>query len=49
MGYEAVRDARGKLITYDKQPPLGRIGMIWGYLSNVVGMQIGNLIADLFE
>ena len=49
MGYEAVRDARGKLITYESQPPQGRIGMIWGYLTNVVGMQIGNMIAQLLQ
>ena len=49
MGYEAVRDARGKLITYETQPPLGRIGMIWGFLSNTIGMQIGNMIAQLLQ
>lgn len=49
MGYEAARDANGKLITYNTQPPLGRVGMIWGVLTNVIGMQIGNMIADLFE
>lgn len=49
MGYEAVRDERGKLITYDMQPPLGRVGVIWGFLSNTIGMQIGNLIAGLLQ
>lgn len=49
MGYEAVRDANGKLITYQNEPPLGRIGMIWGFLTNTIGMQIGNLIANLLQ
>lgn len=49
LGYEAQRDKNGKLLKLQDNPPKGNIGMIWGILSNAVGMQIGNLIADLFE
>lgn len=46
MGYEAQRGADGKLLTYNTNPPFGRIGFIWNLLQNVIGMQIGNLIAE---
>jgi len=49
LGYEAQRDKNGKLLKLENNPPKGNVGMIWGILTNVVGMQIGNLIADLFE
>ena len=49
LGYEAQRDKNGKLLKLENNPPKGNVGMIWGILTNAVGMQIGNLIADLFE
>lgn len=49
LGYEAQRDKNGKLLKLQDNPPKGNVGMIWGILSNAVGMQIGRLIADLFE
>jgi len=49
LGYEAQRDKNGKLLKLQDNPPKGNVGMIWGILTNAVGMQIGNLIADLFE
>lgn len=49
LGYEAQRDKNGKLLKLENNPPKGNVGMIWGILTNVVGMQIGRLIADLFE
>lgn len=49
LGYEAQRDKNGKLLKLQDNPPKGNVGMIWGILTNVIGMQIGNLIADLFE
>ena len=49
LGYEAQRDKNGKLLKLQDNPPKGNVGMIWGILTNTVGMQIGRLIADLFE
>ena len=49
LGYEAQRDKNGKLLKLQNNPPKGNVGMIWGILTNAVGMQIGRLIADLFE
>lgn len=49
LGFEAQRDKNGKLLKLQDNPPKGNVGMIWGILTNAVGMQIGNLIADLFE
>ena len=49
LGYEAQRDKNGKLLKLQDNPPKGNVGMIWGILTNAVGMQIGSLIADLFE
>ena len=49
LGYEAQRDKNGKLLKLEDNPPKGNVGMIWGILTNAVGMQIGRLIADLFE
>jgi len=49
LGYEAQRDKNGKLLKLENNQPKGNVGMIWGILTNAVGMQIGRLIADLFE
>lgn len=49
VAFEAVRDANGKLKTFDTNPPKGDIGFIWGVLGNVVGMEIGNLIAEALK
>ena len=49
LGYEAQRDKNGKLLKLQDNPPKGNVGMIWGILTNAVGMQISRLIADLFE
>ena len=49
LGYEAQRDKNGKLLKLQDNPPKGNVGMIWGILTNAVGMQISSLIADLFE
>ena len=49
LGYEAQRDKNGKLLKLQDNPQKGNVGMIWGILTNAVGMQIGRLIADLFE
>ena len=49
LGYEAVRGSDGKLQTLQKNPPKGDAGVIWGLLGNVVGMTIGNLVADALQ
>lgn len=49
MGYEAVRGSDGKLKTYNDNPPMGRVGVIWGIINNVIGMTIGNMIADALQ
>ena len=49
LGYEAVRGSDGKLQTLQKNPPKGDAGVIWGLLRNVVGMTIGNLVADALQ
>ena len=49
LGYEAQRDRNGKLLKLQDNPPKGNIGMIWGILTNTIGMQIGKLIADLLR
>ena len=49
IGFEAQRDKNGKLLKLQDNPPKGNVGRIWGILTNAVGMQIGRLIADLFE
>ena len=49
LGYEAVRGANGKLLTLADNPPMGRIGVIWNALQNVMGQAIGKLIASLIE
>ena len=49
LGYEAQRDRNGKLLKLENNPPKGNVGMIWGILTNTIGMQIGKLIADLFR
>ena len=47
LGYEAVRGANGKLLTLEDNPPMGRIGVIWNALQNVMGQAISKLIASL--
>jgi hypothetical protein len=49
LGYEAVRGANGKLLTLVDNPPMGRIGVIWNALQNVMGQAISKLIASLIE
>lgn len=49
MGYEAVRGSNGKPLTYQDNPPMGRVGVIWGILGNLLGMQIGNMIASALD
>jgi hypothetical protein len=49
LGYEAVRGANGKLLSLADNPPMGRIGVIWNALQNVMGQAIGKLIASLIE
>lgn len=49
LGYEAVRGANGKLLTLVDNPPMGRIGVIWNALQNVIGQTIGKLIASLIQ
>ena len=49
LGYEAVRGANGKLLTLADNPPMGRIGVIWNALQNVMGQAISKLIASLIE
>ena len=49
LGYEAVRGANGKLLTLADNPPMGRIGVIWNALQNVIGQSIGKLIASLIQ
>ena len=49
MGYEALRGSNGKLLTYQDNPPTGRVGVIWGFINNVLGMTIGNLISEALQ
>jgi hypothetical protein len=49
LGYEAQRDRNGRLLTLENNPPKGNVGVIWGFLTNTIGMQIGNLIAQLLQ
>ena len=49
LGYEAVRGANGKLLTLEDNPPMGRIGVIWNALKNLMGQSISKLIASLIE
>lgn len=46
LGYEAIRDNNGQLKKYANNPPQGDAGLIWNLLNNVIGMEIGNLIAE---
>lgn len=46
LGYEAQRDKNGKLLRLEDNPPKGDIGTIWDILTNLLGMEIGNLIAE---
>jgi hypothetical protein len=49
LGYEAQRDKNGKLLKLNDNPPKGNVGMIWRILTDVIGMQIGNLIQNLLR
>jgi hypothetical protein len=49
LGYEAVRGSDGKLQTLQNNPPKGDAGVIWGLLRNVIGMTIGNLVAEALQ
>jgi uncharacterized protein with gpF-like domain len=49
LGYEAVRGSDGKLQTLQNNPPKGDAGVIWGLLGNVIGMTIGNLVAEALQ
>jgi hypothetical protein len=49
LGYEAVRGSDGKLQTLQKNPPKGDAGVIWDLLRNVIGMTIGNLVAEALQ
>jgi len=46
LGYEALRDSKGKLMTYTNNPPMGDVGLIFNLLSNSVGREITQLIAE---
>jgi hypothetical protein len=46
LGYEAQRDKNGKLLRLEDNPPKGDIGTIWDILTNLLGMEISNLIAE---
>lgn len=49
LGYEAVRGANGKPLTLQNNPPMGDAGLIWGLLGNLIGMEIGNLLAEALQ
>ena len=49
LGYEAVRGNDGKLQSLQNNPPKGDAGVIWGLLGNVIGMTIGNLVAEALQ
>ena len=49
LGFEALRDKNGKLLKLQDNPPKGNVGTIWGFITNTIGMQIGNLIAQALE
>lgn len=49
VAFEAQRDANGKLKTFEQYPPVGDMGFIWATLGNVVGLEIGNLIAEALQ
>jgi uncharacterized protein with gpF-like domain len=46
LGYEALRDKNGKLQKYSDTPPQGDAGLIWRLLNDVIGMELGQLIAE---
>jgi hypothetical protein len=46
LGYEAQRDANGKLMKYADNPPMGDAGIIWQLLTNLAGYEIGQLLAE---
>ena len=46
LGYEAQRDATGKLLQIENNPPKGDAGLLWSIMGNVLGQTIGSLIAE---
>jgi hypothetical protein len=46
LGYETVRDEKGKLKTYKDNPPMGQIGVIWNLLNSADVLDVGKLIAQ---
>jgi hypothetical protein len=46
LGYEAIRDEKGKLKTYKDNPPMGQIGVIWNLLNSVDVLDVSKLIAE---
>lgn len=46
LGYEAQRDASGKLLKLENNPPLGDVGRIWNIFNDTTGRQIKDLIAE---
>ena len=49
LGYEAVRGSDGKPLTLQSNPPMGDAGLIWSLLGNLIGMEIGNLVAEALQ
>lgn len=49
VAFEAQRDSRGQLMTFEKNPPRGDFAFIWATLGNLVGMTIGNLVAEALQ
>lgn len=49
LGYEALRGTDGKPLTLQNNPPMGDAGLIWGLLGNLIGMEIGNLLAEALQ
>ena len=49
LGYEAQRDANGKLMKYADNPPMGDAGILWQLLTNFAAYEIGQLLADALE
>lgn len=46
LGYEAQRDASGKLLKLENNPPQGDAGRIWAIFNDTTGRQIKDLIAE---
>lgn len=46
LGYEAQRDATGKLLRIENNPPKGDAGLLWSIMGNVLGQTIAGLITE---